>query len=45
MRYEQPTIAPLASALDSIQGSSNKGKSAVDNSDHIATVAAYEADE
>ena len=45
MRYEQPTIVLLAPALDSIQGSNNKGKRAVDSADHIATVNAYEADE
>ena len=45
MNYERPVIVPLADALESIQGSSNKGKSAVDSADHIATSTAYEADE
>lgn len=45
MKYEQPMIVPVAPALEAIQGSNNKGKSAVDNADHIATTAAYEADE
>ena len=45
MSYERPMIVPLAAALESIQGSSIKGKSAVDSADHVATSNAYEADE
>lgn len=45
MKYETPTIDVLGHTLQVVQGSSSKGRMAVDNADHQATTAAYEADE
>jgi hypothetical protein len=44
MRYEKPELAVLASAVDAVQGSSNKIPTHTDATD-VASPAAYEADE